>query len=177
MAGRIFFLGEGKRDVGEEADGHRVVGCPFEGDVPRAVRRLAESFGLEPRFGYQAATFRHVVLQQGARAGGRPMRRGGKAKELRDAILFVLETNPRGIVAVLDGRLDELSGLQRDAEDVLLQCRERNANVPVAIGIAVQEIEAWMLADIESRRAAFALAGEDALWDHEPEALPDPKHT
>jgi hypothetical protein len=175
MPDRILFLGEGPRDVGGPSKTRRAVPCDFEGDVPRAVRRLALHLGLEERFGYEASTFRHVIAQMTTREG-RPMRVGGKAKELRDAVVYSLVSGrPRAIVAVVDARLPELPDLRRDADDIVLQCREQTATVPVAIGIAVHEIEAWMLADTEARRAAFGPLGLAPLRETDPELIPDAK--
>ncbi len=85
MSGRrIVLLGEGERDIGRISDGKRRPPCDFEGDLPRLVRRLAETKGAPPVFSYDAFTIRDIVSRI-ARAG-RPMRSGGKGKDLRDAL-------------------------------------------------------------------------------------------
>lgn len=78
------------------------------------------------------------------------------------------------MVAVIDARRDELDVLESDVRMILGLCREECPDVPVAIGLAVQEIETWMLADPESRFAAFGSVGRD--WSAtELEGVEDPK--
>ena len=54
---------------------------------------------------------------------------------------------------------------------IVAQAAARRPEVPVVIGLAVQEIEAWMLADEAARTAAFGVAGS---LDGDPEAIVDP---
>jgi hypothetical protein len=109
---------------------------------------------------------------------GPPTRIGGKSKDLRDAIMSVLRDRheaPLFIVAVIDARLDEIDDLEKDVGDILRQCEERVRDVPVAIGLAIQEIEIWMMADPESRRAAFGDKGLKRPIPSNLEAVGDPK--
>jgi hypothetical protein len=70
----------------------------------------------------------------------------------------------------------EFAGLTRDAADIVHQCSERRPDVPVVLGIAVHEIEIWMLADPAARRAAFGpRAGMTELPSADLEGIPDPK--
>ncbi len=79
MSGRsIVLLGEGERDIGRILDGKRHPPCDFEGDLPRLLRRLAETAGAPPVFSYVAFTIRDIVSQI-ARAG-RPMRGGARRR-------------------------------------------------------------------------------------------------
>ena len=177
MVRRPLYLGEGVRDIGAVREPRRVP-CENEGDLPRLVRRIAEAIGVETRFGYAASTFRDIVAQGIAR-DGRAMRVGGKSKELRDAVLYGLtyvSPTPSAVIALLDARADEMVQLRRDVVDVLAQCRERAADVPVAIGIALHEVEIWMLADPQARAAAFGEAiGSLPLPDGPAEDIRDPK--
>src|ERR1700684_3999214 len=148
MPGRPLYLGEGWRDVGAPAPGRRVVPCDFEGDLPRLMRRLAEVLGVETRFGYDASTFGDVIARAGVR-DVRPPRVGGKAKDLRDAVVYSLmhsTPTPSAIFALIDATAPEFDELQRDTADVIAQCRDVRTDVAVVIGIALHEIEIWMLA-------------------------------
>jgi hypothetical protein len=172
-AARIMLLGEGERDVGKiDPAERRRPPCDFEGDLPRLVRRLSELSSGRPRFGYDAETLREIVAR--IPLAGRPTRIGGKSKQLRNAVLAALQTHAV-VVALIDARTEELPALQRDVQEILTQCRERSAEARVAIGLAVQEIEIWMLADSESRKAAFgdAVGGQPVPEDLE--AVGDPK--
>jgi hypothetical protein len=176
---RPLYLGEGTRDVGAPQDGRRRVPCDHEGDIPRLVRRIAELAGRERHFSYDASTLREMARRAVVR-DGTPMRVGGKSRELRDAVVHGLRSidpTPSAIIALVDARLDELERLQQDAVDIVAQCREIRADVPVAIGLAVQEIEIWMLGDPAARAAAFgAEAGGASLPEGSAESHADPKH-
>lgn len=169
-ARRLLLIGEGDQDVGRE--GVRREG-DFEGDLPRLLRRLVRDAGGDGGFGYRAFTITSLVRSF---TGDRPpTRAGGKGKDLRDAVLAGLRTDPgpAAVVAVIDARASEVEKLESDLRTIIDLCREEAPDVPVALGLAVQEIEIWMLSDPEARRAAFATAGL-----REPPALedePDPK--
>jgi hypothetical protein len=102
------------------------------------------------------------------------MRTGGKAKELRNAVLAALQTHSQ-VIALIDARTHELESLQRDAKEILSQCHERVPGARVAIGLAVQEIEIWMLADPEARSAAFGAAVGAQPVPDDLERVADPK--
>jgi hypothetical protein len=155
---RVWLLGEGVEDIGRVPDLHRRPCCDFEGDLPRMLRRLVVEAGGPERFGYRAQTIRSIV-ERIPRAG-RPTRSGGKSKDLRDAVIATLrsvqgEEPPLALVAVIDSTLAELPDLRTDARLILEQARGEAPDVPVAIGLAVHEIEIWMLADPASRAHAF----------------------
>jgi hypothetical protein len=167
---RILLLGEGERDVGRmDAAVKRQPPCDFEGDLPRLVRRISEDASGRARFGYEAETLRGINAR--IPLAGRPTRSGGKSKELRNAVLAALQTYST-IVALIDARAEEVLVLQQDIRDILAQCRERSTEARVAIGLAIHEIEIWMLADPDSRKAAFGVA--QPLPD-DLEAVRDPK--
>ena len=172
-ASRIFLLGEGERDVGRiDPAIKRRPPCAFEGDLPRLVRRLSEHQGGPTRFGYAADTLRGINAR--IPLAGRPTRTGGKSKELRNAVLAALRTHST-VIALIDARAEEVQGLQRDIQDILAQCRERSAEARVAIGLAVHEIEIWMLADPEARKAAFGPTVGDQAVPEDLEGVGDPK--
>lgn len=154
MTRRLLLIGEGPRDIGEPdlgLDLKRKVPCDFEGDLPRLVRRLVRDHGGPDRFGYDAITIREVVSQ--IPRVGRATRSGGKSKDLRDAVVAQVRSgHPLGVVALIDARLDEVSALRQDVGSILAEC----AGTPVVIGLAIQEIEVWMLADERARIAAFS---------------------
>ena len=172
-ASRILLLGEGERDVGRiDPAVKRRPPCDFEGDLPRLVRRLSEHHAGQGRFGYDADTLRGINAR--IPLAGRPTRTGGKSKELRNAVLAALQTHAT-VIALIDARAEEVQTLQRDIQEILAQCRERSAEARVAIGLAIHEIEIWMLADPDARTAAFGRAvGEQPVPD-DLEAVRDPK--
>ncbi len=171
MSSGILLLGEGERDVGR-IEGKRHPPCDFEGDLPRLVRRLSEHGSGRTRFGYDADTLRGINAR--IPLAGRPTRTGGKAKELRNAVLAALQTHAT-IVVLIDARAEEVATLQRDIQEILLQCREQSSEAQVAIGLAIHEIEIWMLADPESRRAAFGDAAGAHRIPEDLEGVRDPK--
>jgi hypothetical protein len=178
MPGRILFLGEGERDVGELLTWNRRVPCDHEGDLPRLVRRVAEVLGRPTRFGYDASTFDEVAKLTLA-PDTRPTRIGGKSKRLRDAVVYSLRWGdpiPSAIIALIDATDAEFDLLRADAAEIVTECREWNADVPVAIGIALHEIEIWMLADPNARVAAFGPeVGASPLAAGAAESHADPK--
>jgi len=170
---RVLLLGEGERDVGRiDPAVKRRPPCAFEGDLPRLVRRLSEHHGGLSRFGYDADTLRGINAR--IPLVGRPTRTGGKSKELRNAVIAALQTHSV-VVALIDARADEVSTLQRDIQDILAQCRERSADARVAIGLAIHEVEIWMLADPEARKAAFGPAVGELPIPEDLEGVRDPK--
>lgn len=178
MKRRVLLLGEGVEDIGRVDEASRWVGCPFEGDLPRLVRRLVEDAGGSGRFGYGVETIEGLVRRIPRQ--GTPARGGGKAKNLRDAVLSCVEAAgdgapPAAVIALIDARTHEVAALRRDVASILKQCEERAPDVPVAIGLAIQEVEIWMLADPASRHAAFGPTLAAAAVPADLEAEPDPK--
>lgn len=167
---RVFLLGEGERDVGRP--GKPTAPYDFEGDLPRLAFRISRDMGGPERFGYDAETLDKARAR--IPLAGRPTRSGGKSKQLRDAVLAALKTHDH-VIALIDARTEEVSLLRRDITEILAQCHERSPGARVAIGLAIQEIEIWMLADPMSRRAAFGeRVGSQPVPD-DLEAVPDPK--
>lgn len=172
-SGRLFLLGEGEGDIGRvDPVMKRGAPCDFEGDLPRLVRRISEHASGRTRFGYDADTVQGINAR--IPLAGRPTRIGGKSKQLRNAVLAALQTHTL-IVALIDACTEEVPDLQRDIQDILAQCRERAADARVAIGLAIQEIEIWMLADPESRTAAFGTADGERQLPVDLERVHDPK--
>lgn len=172
---RLLLLGEGERDIGRP-DTRRVTGGDFEGDLPRLLRKLFAAYGGPRGFGYDASGIRDIV--SAIPRGGRAMRTGGKGKDLRDAVLASLrslDARTGVIIALIDARLDELDGLRGDVQEILRQCADVRSDVHVAIGLAVQEIEVWMLADPASRDAAFGVTVARQTFPSALEDVADPK--
>lgn len=172
MIRQPFYLGEGERDVGSPEQGR--IEADFEGDIPRLMRRIVRELGGPESFAYVAETIRGIV--ETIPRQGTPTRIGGKSKDLRDAVLAVLQdSDVLFLVAVIDARQDELEDLEPDVRTILRLCEERAPDVPVAIGLAIQEIEIWMIADPYARMAAFGEHARDlTLWTHL-EEVDDPK--
>jgi hypothetical protein len=170
---RLLLLGEGPRDVGQlDPSVKRHPPCDFEGDLPRLVRRISEHAGGLTRFGYDAETLRGITAR--IPLAGRPTRTGGKSKELRNAVLAALRSYST-IIALIDARAEEVLTLQQDIRDILEQCHERSSTARVAIGLAIHEIEIWMLADRESRNAAFGATIGAQPMPGDLEGVRDPK--
>ncbi len=173
MSPRILLLGEGERDVGRIPPSmKRQPPCDFEGDLPRLVRRLSEHASGRSRFGYDAETILRINAQ--IPLAGRPTRTGGKSKQLLNAVLAALQKYSI-VIALIDARIGEVATLQRDIQEILAICRERNADAKVAIGLAIQEIEIWMLADPEACKAAFGPAVGAQPVPADLEGVGDPK--
>jgi hypothetical protein len=176
MPRRVLYLGEGERDIGRF--GERQVGCDYEGDLPRLVRKIANHVGVEGRFGYDASTIREVASRTLAR-DARPTRVGGKSKQLRDAVVYSVrdgDPSPAAVIALIDATAAEFDRLAADARDIVNQCSEARNDVRVAIGIALHEVEIWMLTDPESRLAAFGPeAGTMPMPEGHHEDFSDPK--
>jgi hypothetical protein len=102
------------------------------------------------------------------------MRRGRKAKELRNAVIAALQTYST-VIALIDARAEEVAELEDDIREILAQCREKAGEARVAIGLAIQEIEIWMLADPASRVAAFGPAVGQQAVPADLESVDDPK--
>ncbi len=81
---------------------------------------------------------------------------------------------PLAVFALIDARAGEVAMLRRDSQDILSQCATEAQTVPVVIGLAIQEIEIWMLADPHSRQAALGQVIEH-LVPADLEAVGDPK--
>lgn len=173
---RLFLLGEGDRDIGR-ATLDRKPPCDFEGDLPRLVRRIAVVAGGPERFGYDASTIQAIVSKLPIQ--GRAMRSGKKSKNLRDAVVATICSDPRplAVIALIDARVEEVEELREDFRIICESCRTEAPDVPVALGMAIQEVEIWMLADEQSRRAAFGDAigardvGKDLESIHDPKSL------
>jgi hypothetical protein len=163
VKGGIWIIGEGVEDVGR---------LFAQGDLPRLLFRLSALAGGPAQFSYLPIALTEFRRQHAPRGGG-PTRAGGVTRELRSAIQSVLDDHePQAIVAVIDARLEDLDDYTIDVRDQI-EPIARGAGVPLAIGLAIHEIEAWMLADPESRRAAFGIVDDarcKAIEDH-----PDPK--
>jgi hypothetical protein len=166
-------LGEGENDVGQiDPATKRRPPCDFEGDIPRLVRRLSEHACGPTRFGYDAETIGRINTR--IPLAGRPTRIGGKSKNLRNAVLAALQTHSL-VIAIVDARTEEVPSLEQDVRDILVQCSERSADAKVAIGLAIQEIEIWMLADPEARKAAFGTEVGEKPISQDLETVGDPK--
>lgn len=178
MTRRVLLLGEGGEDIGRVDEASRWIGCPFEGDVPRLVRRIVEHAGGSGRFGYGVETIEGLVRRIPRQ--GTPARGGGKAKDLRDAVLSCVTTGdggsrPAAVIALIDARAHEVDDLRRAVARILAECEQRAPDVPVAIGLAIQEIEIWMLADPAAREAAFGPSIAAGAVPADLEAEADPK--
>ena len=98
----------------------------------------------------------------------------GFKRKLVFAIKTAIADDARAIVAVVDAdknaanRKQQLSeGRETHRRDVAI------ANFPIAIGVAIPEIEAWLLDDIEALKLALGLAHNQKVSS--PTAVPDAK--
>jgi hypothetical protein len=165
----IWIIGEGTRDVGRRESRRG----EFEGDLPRLLFRISQWAGGAAPFGYHAVSLSEF-RRDNAPVRGRPTRAGGPTRELRAVIEAVISNaRPQAIVAVIDARPDMLEDFEIDLRE-RLEPIAHDASVPLAVGFAVHEIEAWLLADPYSRRSAFQDVHE-ARFATGIEKIDDPK--
>jgi hypothetical protein len=171
---RILFVGEGAGDIGRE---HAAEGA-YRGDLVEITERVLSSAAAQPK----AIRFEHRltlwnapgVRIRGARRRQEGLPRGFTAKLER--ILAVHGEQVDAVVAVVDAggqgntRLKQLHEGRREAENQGLPIAYR-----CAIGVAFQEIEAWLLADDEARRCGFGADVGRRSLKAQPEDIDDIK--
>ena len=183
----ICVVGEGRWDVGGMCAGER-----YDGDVPLVVGRIArEKVGRGVRFG----CCRWGVIERTedwpddwkdgwpavhpapAERWPRPPAEG-TARQLWTALCLASQGTESGdfdaLVFVRDSRWDGHDEREKACRQVLKDFATRGSALAVVVGFAIQEIEAWLLADPEARAAAF---GESAKSREcgAPEEIENPK--
>jgi len=109
---------------------------------------------------------------------------GKLGRMMRDAAVraargeFVFEgshVDPLAVVMIVDATRDQFQAVIAAANDAAAECARQSSVVPVVIGVAVHEIEAWLLADEASRVAAFGDEIGKCPLPESPEEIRDPK--
>lgn len=155
---RILVLGEGTTDLGRcDRDG-----VPeSEGVLPILVRKLLESHAVSP---IEIRVKRWIDIRLFSKRISRSAT--GFANKLR-AALKLEGRQADAIIAVVDRdgtpRNDRIQELSAGRESL------REAKKPVAVGVAIEMIEAWLLADEHGLRVA--LDSNDIQTQPEPESL------
>lgn len=181
MKKRLVIIGEGSQDIGrrewfEERDE------AFRGDIASLVDRLNELHGV--RYPVQFVSITLEQTQQQIASFGRSGRGGKFGSRMRDAAVraargdFVFDgehVDPLAVVMIVDATRDQFQAVISAAKATALECASVNSLVPVVVGVAVHEIEAWLLADEQSRVAAFGDELGNRQLSQQPEDLSDPK--
>ncbi|MBI5490749.1 MAG: hypothetical protein HY905_25675 [Deltaproteobacteria bacterium] len=172
---KVCVAGEGIWDVGWSRN--REDGPEYAGDVPLILAAIVrERLGRNRRFVCEGWTHAGLPHVHPPIADGWPR---PPAEALARELLFAAAAASHrddvdALVFVRDSRLDGHEDRRRACEQVLRECRVRGDRPPVVLGLAVQEIEVWLLADPQSRAAAFGAAVGNRECGT-PEELPDPK--
>ncbi len=168
----VLFVGEGRGDIGREDAAH----AEYRGDLVEITARILATCAAHPRAVQFESKIKywhdHKLRGAKRRQTGQP--RGFDAKLRR----FLERQDIDAVVAVVDsaddprGRLKQLQDGRRLAEQDNLPLSLR-----CAVGVAIQEIEAWLLADEDARCCGF---GDDVgrrSLPSSPEDIADPKTT
>jgi hypothetical protein len=155
---RLLILGEGPTDLGHvRPDGT----LELEGALPTLVRRLLAEQVADLEF--RCEQFGKDRLFPRGRQIGRS--KYGYANKLRGLLALKEGREADAIVAVVDRdgerNTDRIGELNAGRDEL------QKANKPCAVGVAIEMIEAWLLADEK------ALCG--ALGDPDIERQPDPE--
>lgn len=158
---QALILGEGPTDLGRfDADGM----LQLPGVLPILVERLLRERAPGMPIDFRVKEFKHI--RQFKKRGVGPSVYGF-ANKLR-ALLGIREGREADcVIAVTDrdgpSKTDKIEELNRGREQL------RSANKPCAVGVAVEEIEAWLLADEQALRAA--LNNDEIVRQPDPESL------
>lgn len=145
----LFVVGEDPTDVGSES---------YEGDIPLLLANV-----LARRFGCRRATLGELPRTH----------RGFGAKLIAAVHLANAQSPPTGgVVFVIDCPLHRHGVLRKE----LAAARDSVPILPMAIGLAIHEIEAWLLADPEARRAGMDMEASRHSYPR-PEEDQNPKAT
>jgi len=163
---KLRFIGEGPSDVGlgaEINDSEPRYGCVYW-----FVRNILEKWkGNHVHIRRSRDIFPRLNLRL------RP-RRGYEAK-VRAALVQAREEQMDGVVIVVDQPPSrEVSRLARMQEGRKV-AREQGIMTPCALGVAIPEIEAWLLANEKARAKNLPPVGRRPLPVASPETLPDAK--
>ncbi|MFO0560148.1 MAG: DUF4276 family protein [Polyangiales bacterium] len=181
MKKRLVIIGEGPQDIGrrewfEEGDE------AFKGDIPSLLDRLHELHEVRYPVPFVSITLKET--QQQIASFGRSGRAGKLGRTMRDAVIrasrgeFLFDeqrVDPLAIVLLVDARRDNREEVLGAASDAERECETLGVSVPVVIGVAIHEIEAWLLADEACRIAAFGSEVGRRPLPQPPEEIGDPK--
>jgi hypothetical protein len=159
------FIGEGREDVGivlGNGKNERRCGClvPFVENILRARS------GRSVHFRHDSSLLPRLNLR-----AGRP-RRGYKEK-VKAALVAANEDRRHGVVIVVDEPSSREGSRLSRLRDGRSAAREAGVLLPCALGVAIPEIESWLLADDGARANNLGAAGRRPL--RQPEEIDDPK--
>jgi Domain of unknown function (DUF4276) len=160
---RVLILGEGPTDLGRlESDGT----LQLEGTLPILVRKLIAQVAPQTPIDIRAqkSTKKPRRFPESARRMGPS--RYGYANRLRGLLALPEGREADAIVMVVDRdgdrHKDRIVELNKGREEL------KKANKPCAVGVAIEMIEAWLLADEKALRSC--------LEDHAIQRQPDPEN-
>ena len=170
---RILFVGEGVTDVGDAktASALWLSGDASDGEA-RAER---EPRGVVPILVLRSLreTSQQKVRVERCSSYLRRLHGRSFARKIRVAMIDAVWMGADGIVIVVDrggrknsARLDEMRRGKESAE-------KDRVRVPAALGIAIEELEAWLLADEQAIAQVLGTRGTGSHPD--PEGIKDPK--
>jgi len=169
---RILFVGEGVTDVGDTevsitmspSGSSDDCGCKQVGVIPILTARCIG--GL---YGDSPPQFQRLARET-RRLHGR-----GFAKKVRAAVADAIRAEADAVVFVSDRggakNRERLSAMQRGKEE----SREKGLFMPTVVGLAIEELEAWLLADAAAVSTVSGVPAKGATQD--PETIEDPKNT
>jgi hypothetical protein len=178
---RLVIIGEGSQDIGRR-EWFEWQDEAFKGDIPSLLERLHELNGVRYPVPFVSITLEETQRQiasfgRSGRAGklGRMIRDGAVRAARGDFVFDGERVDPLAVVMIVDATKDQFQYVIAAANDAALECASQSTIVPVVIGVAVHEIEAWLLADELSRIAAFGDEIGKRPLPGSPEELSDPK--
>jgi hypothetical protein len=147
---RVLILGEGPTDLGRTKADHSF---ELEGALPLLARKLIEQVDADTRIDMHGLQWKQMPRRSlaGTRRVGRSMR--GFANKLWGLLGLREGRQADAIVAVVDRdgkrHKDRIEELNKGRDEL------RKANKPCSVGVAIEMIEAWLLADEEAIRTAL----------------------
>jgi len=147
---RVLILGEGPTDLGRTKADHTF---ELEGALPLLARKLIEQADVETDIDMHGLQWKQMPRRSlaGACRMGRSMQ--GFANKLWGLLGLKEGREADAIVAVVDRdgkrHKDRIQELNKGRDEL------RKANKPCAVGVAIEMIEAWLLADEEALRTAL----------------------
>lgn len=171
----VVFLGEGDGDVGNSDPSDGSPTDEYPGDLVAVTRRVLADLGAT-----NPDAFRHQPLRwKDVRTRGTRRTAYGEPRGLAAKLLRALQHPPAdadALVAVVDGD-DDPDGRMKELQLGRRRAEEQNVALALrcAVGVAVREMEAWLLADPYARQFGLGAWAAAENLSADPEDLADPK--
>ena len=154
---RIKFYGEGPDDVGREIFKENLATLQI-----LIKRILAKNLHRDIDFDYEINHIKDVKLHP-KKYKGKGAR--GFARKVSTAMEYATDHKYDAVVFVVD--YDEHTERFEEMDEGRKTSRQRDCFIPVVLGVAKKEIEAWLLADPKARRQIFGTKGGDDIGEIE----------